>query len=158
MRIWNSHSLMELNPSWEAANFAATQEFRSILWNPKVHYRVHKSPQPVPILIQINPIHTIPPYLHVKWVPCHHGMARPQVAVGGGGLQVWRVAANILTSSRGRPRSGPLAWGLGVGLTTPHRKSKLVTKDHKKPRTWRDLKYCDIKHINKVSLYGQSFE
>jgi hypothetical protein len=33
---------------------------------------------------------------HVKWVPCHHGMARPQVADGGGGLQIWRVAANIL--------------------------------------------------------------
>jgi hypothetical protein len=28
-------------------------------------------------------------------VPCHHGMARPQVA-DGDGLQVWRVAANIL--------------------------------------------------------------
>jgi hypothetical protein len=26
--------------------------------------------------------------------------------------------------------------GLGVGLTTPHRKNKLVTKDHKKPGTW----------------------
>jgi hypothetical protein len=28
--------------------------------------------------------------------PCHHGMARPQVADGGDGLQIWRVAANIL--------------------------------------------------------------
>jgi hypothetical protein len=26
---------------------------------------------------------------HVKWVPCHHGMARPQVADGGDGLQRW---------------------------------------------------------------------
>jgi hypothetical protein len=25
-----------------------------------------------------------------------------------------------------------------VGLTTPHYKNKLVTKDHKKPRTWTD--------------------
>jgi hypothetical protein len=33
---------------------------------------------------------------HVRWVPCHHGMARPQVADGGNGLQIWRVAANIL--------------------------------------------------------------
>jgi hypothetical protein len=29
-------------------------------------------------------------------VSCRHGMARPQVAVGGDGLQIWRVAANIL--------------------------------------------------------------
>jgi hypothetical protein len=34
---------------------------------------------------------------HVRWVPCHHSMALSQVAGGGDGLQIWRVAANILT-------------------------------------------------------------
>jgi hypothetical protein len=33
---------------------------------------------------------------HVRWVPCHHGMASPQVADGGDGLWIWRVAVNIL--------------------------------------------------------------
>jgi hypothetical protein len=34
--------------------------------------------------------------VHVKWVPCHNGMTRPQVADTGDGLQIWIVAANIL--------------------------------------------------------------
>jgi hypothetical protein len=33
--------------------------------------------------------------IHVTCV-CHHGMTRPQVSDGGDGLQIWRIAANIL--------------------------------------------------------------
>ena len=48
---------MEQSPSWEANRFSATQEISRILWKPTVHYRIHKSTPPVPILNQIKSVH-----------------------------------------------------------------------------------------------------
>jgi hypothetical protein len=63
--------------------------------------------------------------VHVKWVPCHHGMARPQVADGEDGLQIWRVAANILNKqSRTADKGWPSSLVVGRGAKTPHRKKE----------------------------------
>jgi hypothetical protein len=57
-------------------------------------------------------------------------VARPQVVDGGDGLQIWRVAANVLNMSSGQPTGGgPLAWGFGGGLTTHHRKNSNLLRN-----------------------------
>jgi hypothetical protein len=51
---------------------------------------------------------------HVRWVPCHHGMARPQISGGGNALQLWTIAANILNKQSQTADKG-LSSSLGVG-------------------------------------------
>ena len=53
-----TYLLTEQSPTWEANRFSASQEIPRILWNPNVHYRIHKFPPPVPILSPTDPVHT----------------------------------------------------------------------------------------------------
>jgi hypothetical protein len=58
MELTNS---MEPYP-WETNKRLATHKFNNILWNPKIHYHVHKGLQLVPVMNQMNPDHTTSSY------------------------------------------------------------------------------------------------
>ena len=53
------NSLMEQSPYWEAMICWASQQTYRVLWNQKVHYRVHNSPT----LSQINLVHVFTLYV-----------------------------------------------------------------------------------------------
>ena len=50
-------------PSWQANRSSASQKIPDILWNPKVHYRVQKTPSPVPVF-EPDQTSTCPPPTH----------------------------------------------------------------------------------------------
>jgi hypothetical protein len=67
---------MDQSPSWEADSFfLPSQEISRILWNTKVHYRIHKSPLPFPILSLISPVHAPPSHflkIHFNIIRIHY--------------------------------------------------------------------------------------
>jgi len=68
------------------------------------------------ILISLTQFH----WYHVRWVSCHYGMARLQVA-DGGYLRIYWISSNGQST-----RGGPPAWGLGVRLQSLTVKSNLL--------------------------------
>jgi hypothetical protein len=59
-------NFMELSPSWQANSSSDIYRIPNILWNPKVHYPIHKSPPLDSGESQIYPIQSsaYPPRIH----------------------------------------------------------------------------------------------
>jgi hypothetical protein len=51
---------MEQTPCSEASR---EQNFSLLLWKPKSHYPLYKSPLPVFVLSQLNPLYPLPPFV-----------------------------------------------------------------------------------------------
>jgi hypothetical protein len=76
-KLTTTYSIVH-SPSSEANQFSASQEIPHILQNPEVHYRIHKSTPPVPILSNHYKLNkSVQAILHRTLLCCKHIFGRP---------------------------------------------------------------------------------
>jgi hypothetical protein len=76
--------------------------------------------------------------------------ARPRVTDGGNGLQIWRVAVDILNKESRTAKKG-----LSEGLTTPHRKKNSVLRNV--TQGLRKAGFCEHSNEPSESINGEEF-
>ena len=91
---------MEQTPSWEANTSSASQEISRILWNPKVHHRIHNIPPPVPIPSQIDTVHPHPTALRSILILSSHLRLRLPSGLLPSGFPTKALYASLLVSIR----------------------------------------------------------
>jgi hypothetical protein len=63
---------MEYSPSQKTAVAQASREIPRLLWNPKAHYSVHKSPPFEAIMRQLEQVHNLTSYLwKIRFTPIY---------------------------------------------------------------------------------------